>query len=274
MNRRSLLKVGAVSVAGLALPKGMAMTAPLPPAVFISPHFDDDSLALGPWLAQHTSLAQDVHVYWATDSSASGVRDNLNGVGVNNWWGRLHDPVAEGYAILTPADMSAARMVEARNAINAYTSGYSGPTTLHYGTRVDGTLTIAQAQADILALCDSIAPGGPVRLKTMSYTADDHPDHRACGQAVYNLRALYPARFSDVRFATNPVHWTDSRLTGLPGLSTYTPPVGPLRVALAHALLSYGAWNPLLKSFAVGYHSVYSDMFVPMMTTPKTVFHS
>jgi len=112
-------------------------------------------------------------------------------------------------------------------------------------------------------------------LKTHSHIVDDHPDHIATGQGARLLAAADPARFGNLRHYILPRYWADPRLSNPAVVEHWdTPTDATVSARAINGLRCYGAWAPP-DSYAIGYHSVYSDMFAPLLAaTPKCLYHS
>lgn len=270
MRLRAFLLAVAITAAAFLFPASAA--AALPPALFIVAHQDDETLAAGVPLVEHLAAGQDVHVLFLTRGEASGVLPILNGTGASAWWGVLHDPVAEGYAPLGLPELVAAREQEARTALRALGSGLPGTLTIYQADLPDGGVTVAAAQAEILAVADAIAPGGAVRLKTHSWVVDSHPDHLAAGQAARALKLSDPVRFGDVRYYIEPPYWSSPLLSQV--TESWDTPGPGVAVRVVNACRSYGAWSPSLGSYAIGYHSVYGSHFAPLLANVRSMVHS
>lgn len=240
------------------------------PAIFVAAHPDDEILAMGVTLAEHLSLAQDVHVLLLTDGTASGVINMLNATGApSTWWGVAHNPAAEGYTPLTPADLGVARVAEAESSIRCLAAGQPGTLTIHRAGLPDGAVTQAAAAAAITALADLVAPGAPVRVKTHTHLVDNHPDHLAAGLAARQLAAADP-RFADLRHYIEQPYWSDARLSQVT-TSWDTPASSDISTRVRNACRAYASWHPP-ASYAVGYHSVASQ-FDSIAATPKCLVH-
>lgn len=238
------------------------------PAIFVSAHPDDETIMSGVALAEHAAAGQDVHVLMLTAGGASGVINMLNATGnPSAWWGVPHNPAAEGYSTLSVIDFENARLTESRTAVKCLAT--PGSVTYHLGGLLDGQVTVAGAQAKIVALADQLAPGAPVRIKTHTWLVDNHPDHLAAGQAAKNLSA--DPRFADVRYYIEPPYWSDSRLSQV-STSWDMPTDSTIANRVKNACRAYGAWDPP-RTFAIGYHSVASD-FGTLTATPKSLFHT
>ena len=240
--------------------------------LFAFAHQDDETLAAGVAIAEHVVAGHDVHVLCLSTGATSGVLDVLNGVGANPWWGVPHNPAAEGYPVLTEAQFVAARNAELVAAVNCL-----GSVTIHYGNLT--VVTPATVAAEIERVADVVAPTGPVILKTHSHLVDVHPDHIAAGQAAVNLKASQPARFGDVRHYILPRYWDTTVAANRDMLALVvekwdTPTNADIKARATNAARCYGAWAPP-ASYAIGYHSVWTDMFAPLLASPgpRSLYH-
>jgi LmbE family N-acetylglucosaminyl deacetylase len=249
---------------------GTVKTADPPPALFVFAHPDDETLAASVAIAEHVKAGQDVHVLLLTEGRASGVLAQLNGAGVPAWWGVPHDPAAEGYAELSPADFGAARVREAQVATQQLATGYSGTLALHQAALPDTGVTAAAALDAIRGTADEIGGGGPVRLKGHSDVVDNNPDHVAIGQALRQLGAEDPTRFGGVRYYVLPMYWSDARL-GQVAESWDGPADAGVSLRCRNAFRAYAAWSPP-ESFAIGYHSV-PQAWPVIETNPRVMYH-
>lgn len=240
------------------------------PALFVAAHPDDEVLAMAVPIAEHLRAGQDVHVLWLTTGEASGVRHTLNGTGVAGWWGVAHDPTAEGYTPLGPAEFGAARIREATAAVRQLATGYGGTLSLHEAGLPDGAVTQAAAAAAITAVADVIAPGAPVRIKTHSHLVDDHQDHVAIGLAAEALKTADPARYGDVRHYVLPAYWSDPRLATV--AEAYdTPADAAVTARCRNATRAFRSWAPP-HVYAVGYHST-PAYFAAIDSNPRSMVH-
>lgn len=251
----------------------MGDLAVLPPALFIAPHPDDEQLGMSVAIAKHLAAGQAVHVLWLTDGSASAARDRVNGLGTPApWWnGIAHHPEQEGYVALTGAAFGAARLNESKCGIRALCSGYPGAVSFHEGGLPDGGVSVSMAETLIWSLCESIAPGQPVRLKTTSHLVDNHDDHVAAGQAILNLSVQEPARFNDCRWYVLPTYWADPRLAQVAEVSEY-PTDAAMRGRIKNALMAFGAWAPDRGAYAIGQHSTPS-LFSQLRADTRSMYH-
>lgn len=238
--------------------------------LFIAAHPDDETLGMGVAIAEHVAAGHDVHVLILSRSPGSVVLPQLNGTGVSPWWGLVHDPAAEGYTPLDATTFGQARYDEMRRALDCLQTGL-GTITLHEAG-LSGGSTSAQVQAAIVTAADLINPGGAVWLKGHSPIVDDHPDHVVCGQAIAALAASTPARFATPRFYILPRYWADPRLSAVTEHWDHPTDAG-IAARAVNACRAYGAWAPP-ASYAIGWHSVYIDMFAPLLANPKCMYHA
>jgi LmbE family N-acetylglucosaminyl deacetylase len=245
------------------------VTAPLPPALFIAAHPDDELLAMGVALAEHVAVGREVHLLWLTDGGTTSARNALNGTTTSSWWGILHNPAAEGYAPLSEADCAAARIREGVNAVNLLAT--PGTVTIHQAHLQDGAYTQGQVEAAVLTVADLIAPTSAVHLKTHSWLVDNHPDHLAAGNAVKHLAATLPARFAFPRYYVLSTYFADPRLAQVS--DTFDNPTDAgISQRVRNACRAYGAWAPAQGLFAVGMHSV-SGLFDTLTANPRSLVH-
>lgn len=231
------------------------MTDPIPTPTgrrlyFYTPHQDDETLWAGQILSHHSLVGREVHIVVGTDGSTSAMRDSLNGVTTNGWWGGYHYPEREGIpAPLSPADFAAARDRELIQAARQL-----GVTSDRVHLRTDtrsSSITVDQAKALILANEASTPNAGHYT----TYWNDPDPNHAAMGQALLSL--WQTGAVSDAR-------WVLRRSligTGIAGASEYTIPAAysaQAKHAAKAACRCYGAWCPP-ESYAIGRHSVPAD---------------
>src|SRR6185369_15838817 len=180
-------------------------------------HPDDETIAAGLALRQHLEAGRDCYVLLATRGEASGVRDQLNGVGTNSTWGMPHVPAAEGYAPLSEADFGAARIAETLGALTILASGTGRAAPLLDAGLPDGAVTKADVMATVQAFYDvTCAPGEALWLKTHTDILAsgggplEHPDHTAVAQACRQLSVDQPAVFGNLRMYVEPEPWADA----------------------------------------------------------------
>lgn len=243
------------------------------PALFVSAHPDDETLAMGVAIAEHVAAGQDVHVLWLTRGEGSSVLAKLNGVGVNSWWGVVHSPADEGYDVLTVEQFGEARIAEGEAAVRCLASGYSGTLTTHEAQLPNGEVTVETAYDEILKVCDEIAPDASVRLKGHTWVPqlDAHPDHIATGAAIKQLGTDDATRFGDRRFYILPPYWID------PDLSLVTeawdhPANAEVSARVVNAVRAYSAWAPPHR-FAIAIQST-SGYFGTLLSAIKCLFHA
>lgn len=209
------------------------------PAVFFSPHQDDETLGMGGAIYEHVQAGRDVFIELMTDGSGSGARLILGNGGTDTWHSGTHS-----YA-LTHEQFSEARDREFRAA--AIRLGVKG---IYLGTAADGALTQAQVASRIqwwqgrgfagLSLKGTVGAEDPT-----SAGGAAHPDHAA----VWN--ALIASGIADVRGYLVYHHTSGS---GTPdGTVTLTAAQCSAKRA---ALNEYKLWSPGTGRYAVGYHSV------------------
>lgn len=240
---------------------------------FAFAHPDDEWLDACVAIAEHVAAGHEVHIVWLTGGDASGTINEINGVGVDVWWGVQHHPVAEGYEPLTPTTLAETRIAEASVAVRVLTAGLGLPAELHPLGHPDGQLTSSLVRDALLELADTVAPSEPIRLKGHTWVTqlDTHSDHIAVGAAIKQLGDDDPTRFGDRRYYVAPNHWTDGDL-GLVSPVWDTPSTTDIRKRVIASAKAFAAWHPP-HSYAVGRHSV-SGLFDTVLSNPRSLFHS
>jgi LmbE family N-acetylglucosaminyl deacetylase len=235
-----------------------ASPTPLPsptgtPVLFVAAHPDDETLAMGVAIAEHSG--QNVHVLILTYGEASSTLNGLNAT--------LAD---QGHPTLTQGEFAMARQTEGIRAVAALTAPNA---VLHWAELPDGQVTTASAKAAILAVANQL--GSVVRIKGHTYISavEPHPDHRAVGNAILALAAEQPARFSDRRFYLLPHAWG---YTGtLPGRIVDYPNDAVITGRVMDAAAVYADWNPT-ASYGIGMLSTPS-YFNALTADPQSVVH-
>lgn len=235
----------------------------------IEPHCDDLVISQGLAAAHYLGAGIKVHVLSMSGGGSGGVLDDLDGSVVCGWHNTHHDPVKEGYTPPLEADFHGLRMAESRAALGTLAAAIAGSGAVEhhdgglptgFGSLPDG---VALAQAVIQEYVDTYANGSTF-FHTMSPTADDHPDHRACGQALRNLKndPYYSAQLGGSRFFITRLKWPSTEATA-EGWTTF--PVTASRkaeydAAIRKAAKCYAAWQPP-QAFGIGYHQVINQFY-------------
>lgn len=222
------------AVGGLILTQAPAQAVATGPAIFFTPHQDDESLSMGAnILAEHVAGRQ-VIVVDVTDGSGSKAFGLVNT--------RL---VSEGYAALTKAQFVQGRYNEQAAAVNLHLARDNA--SIVHENYIDNTLTVAQATTTILKY---VALYPDASFKTESWL-DLNPDHIALGTAMRNLCNTGQIPNGDCRFEQFRRYWTTMPIAGswIYG-----------NVIVTSALAEYKIWNPSAGRYAIGWtYSVPQD---------------
>jgi LmbE family N-acetylglucosaminyl deacetylase len=135
------------------------------PAVFFTPHQDDETLSMGASIVQHVAAGRQVIVVLLTDGGASGVRS------------------------LYPSDD--VFIGERDREFNAAVKRMGGTPVIRADRAHDGQLTIDYAQSVIQEYVDQYPAGS---FKTMS-EFDASPDHSNLGKALKNVSGTKDKRW-------------------------------------------------------------------------------
>lgn len=217
-----------------------------------SAHQDDETLWSGQIIAHHALVGREVHIVLCTDGSTSATRDMLNGTTPSGWWGGYHYPAREGIpAPLSPQDFASARDREMTQA--ARELGVT-PDRLHLRV-AERTASISVTEArDLILANEALTPDAG---HYATHWKDPDPNHAALGEALRQLAT--EGRVSDAR-------WVLRRSligTGIAGATEYAVPASWAALArqmTLDATRCYGAWAPGLGMYAIGEHSVHTDL--------------
>jgi LmbE family N-acetylglucosaminyl deacetylase len=216
---------------------------------FYPPHQDDMVLWGGQVVAHHTLVGRTVHAVLGTDGSTSAMRDALNGLDSNGWWGGYHYPEREGIpAPLSPSEFAAARD---REMLQECAQLGIRPENIHL--RQDSrtaNLTVDQAKALILSY-EAQAPGAG---HYTTWWGDTDPNHSALGTALRQLAIA--GAVADARWVVRR-----SQIGSVPGAVEYVVPstyAAQAKQMARAAARCYAAWCPP-HSYAIGRHSVPAD---------------
>lgn len=230
------------------------MTDPVPtptgrPLYLYSPHQDDETLWSGQILAHHSLVGREVHIVLGTDGSTSAMRDALNGLTSNGWWGGYHYPEREGI----PAPLSTTDFALARDREMLQAAKQLGVPEDRVHLRRDvrsSTITVAQAKG--LILSNEAATPGAGHYTT--HWTDPDPNHAALGTALREL--VLDGLIGDARWVVRR-----TQIGSVAGAVEYVVPSTYLAQAKHMAIAAarcYGAWAPP-ESYAIGRHSVSAD---------------
>lgn len=234
---------------------------------FFVAHQDDEVLTMGGGIAHHVQYGHDVHVFLATDGSASGARFKLTGDTFCSWHDRFHDPIEENFSDSFESEESfaAARTIE---FIEACSFMGVPVANIHEDLPLrakDGELTVAQAETFIETYVNEY---GIERVKTHT-EHDTHSDHANLGKALRNLADA--GKVTDARFYVKRRNWESTPET----LSDEIPPE-PNYVSGGADI--YMRWNPEAlrtgkASYGIGYHSVPSS-FDALLEDIRSKYHT
>lgn len=222
------------------------------PVIFYAPHQDDETLFMGQVIAHHALAGRDVHVVLGSDGSTSRIRNALNGLEGNAWWGGSHYPEREFYSTLSTADFAAARDRELVAACGQL-GVQPGNIHLELGTR-GPTIDVPGAEALIRRYDDLYPDAGHYSM----WWGDGDPTHKALGTALRNLAVSEPGTFNDCRWMvrTDQIASSGSVPYALPATTAAT-----IQRMARRAGWAYRSWAPQQGLFAIGYHSVGPSYF-------------
>lgn len=230
------------------------------PAVYFSPHQDDETLSMSADILRHLNIGRPVYMVLFTDGGQTAAKYAINGKDdsgntySSGWWGGTHNPEVEGYAPLSWDDVYNARDTEFKSACGALGVPQSNITIIRTADR-----TVEGFKETFRSVISEFPPG--TAYKTMS-PLDTHDEHRKGAQALWEL--WNEGVVTDVRFWLSRLDIMNNTTTrGYPTTAT----ADELKV-IERATRAYKAWNPTAGSFAVGAHSVASQ-FDALLADPR-----
>ncbi|WP_156213536.1 PIG-L deacetylase family protein [Lentzea aerocolonigenes] len=259
LSRRKALALGA---AAALLPTGTAQAA-TPPAIFYSPHQDDESLAMAGSIREHVEAGRKVVLVLLTRGENGGLLDIMNGTadcplgtdcpgGGSHSFGLVQDDIVRGR---TAEFTAAARRLGVdeivRNRPDSAWGDYAG---------------FVQEVRDTILEFEARYPGASHKLvngyRDVIYGyPEDEPNltHKACREAAEGLDL-------DLRF-----YWVYGYTWPLEKRTAdYVLPLSDKQFARKRqALAEYSRWDPKRGRYALGYHSVGTLMIDPAAADPR-----
>jgi LmbE family N-acetylglucosaminyl deacetylase len=219
--------------------------------IVLSPHPDDETLSLGVWVANAVAQGDRVIVVCLTDGRSTGAITQVSQ--------RLRRPVSRD-------EIAAARIRELRAATaqlgigagDVYLAGLDaeqGPG----GTRV--------TEPEALAVIETFAGRFPAAtFATMSWAAEQHPDHLGAGYALQEAAAR--GLVQHAVFAVSRLWWA----LPSPAASVVLPLNATVRRRVELAGRAYDVWDPADQRLAIGWTSVHQQ-FVALLADPRDRIH-
>lgn len=243
---KSIPTVRGVGATPVALPLRPGM-----PAVFYSPHPDDETLSMGSAIVDAIETGTRLHVVLMSHGISAGAFDRVNNRLV--WDGR--PPVSR-------EEFGLARVREFRDACGAL----GIPAGNVHVEHLDGGYTPASAAA----LMARYAAAYPTAMHaTMSWT-DHLGEHAYCGAALRGLAQRKAV--ADAVWCISRLYWTDPGLRGALDPQILEPR-GPATVAKVRTAADrYALWRPDDGRYAVGMASV-GDQFHRLRGDVRVLFH-
>ncbi len=220
--------------------------------IVLSPHPDDETLSLGVWAANAARDGHRVIVVCLTDGRGTKARTVIGT--------RLH-------RTFTRDEVAAARIGELRAAATALGVGGEDVVLAHLdgdATAGGSRLTQPEAYAVIRVMAERFPNA---TFATMSYTADQHPDHLDAGRALW--QAMGDGTVRSGVFAVSRLWWH----LPSPPITTEVPNAPEVAQRVRAAARGYGVWNPAGHEYAVGWTSV-RQQFLDLDADPRDHLHS
>ncbi|MFF3448340.1 PIG-L deacetylase family protein [Streptomyces sp. NPDC002667] len=269
LSRRRLLAASALTASGLALSSATKAAAAATPAIFYSPHQDDEAIGMAGSILEHKAAGRPVYLVLVTRGENSQLADIMN-LGHCTWLeNRCSAPNHFHNLGWDPSDNSL--VVKARTAefaLSAKSIGVDKVINFNLSdeayTNYDGFVQKVKTKVRALA---AQYPGAS--HKFAAGWLDGNPTHKACSDAAYLLRDEIP----DLRFNhiyTYQQHPQSDRVQG----ADYVLNIPAKHMAIKRsAILAYNTWDPSRNLYTLGYHSV-SEWLENAYADPREFVHN
>ncbi|WP_228974937.1 hypothetical protein [Streptomyces sp. DH12] len=239
------------------------------PLIVYAGHQDDAELWSWLIIVHHLLVGRRVIVVLATDGSTSTALPMLAGTRASGWWPKnWHQPDAEGYESPTVTQLVASR--DAEMVDSCLQLGIAPEDIrLEAGWR-EAALTPERARELILRYHQQYPTAGHYT----TWWGDTDPAHAALGEALRGLTR--DGTLTDARWVVRRTQATSAEAVAA-GVVQYTTPddvrVEALRRVRA-SLECYRAWAPRQGRYAVGYHSVSTEMEAVRQGAPNWIIRT
>ncbi|MEV8151354.1 hypothetical protein AB0R11_01600 [Streptomyces fradiae] len=249
------------------------MSTPAPrPLIVYAGHQDDETLWSWLIIVHHLLVGRRVIVVLATDGSTSSVLSMLHGTRASGWWPpNWHYPAPggrEGYEPPTVEQLVASRDAE---MVDACLQLGIAPQDIRLETDWrQPTLTPDRARE----LIERYHQEHPDAGHYATWWGDTDPAHAALGDALRGL--VQDGTLTDARWVVRRTQATTPEAVAA-GVVQYTTPDDVRAEALRRARAAiecYRAWAPRQARYAVGYHSVSTEMEAVRQGAPNWIIRS
>lgn len=258
-SRRRILATGAAAVTGAAVSGAWATPAAAaakPPAIFYSPHQDDEAIGLAGSILEHKAAGRPVYLVLVSKGENAGLAQIMNQG--NCQLGQLCSAPNHYHNLGWPED-GTSKVVAARNAefkLSAKAMGVDKVINFNISDAAYGSLDqydafVRQIMKKVRGLIDQY-PGAS--HKFAAGWLDQNATHKACSDAAYRL--VRNGELKDVRFHhvyAYQQHPKGQRDRG----AAYVLHIPSAHMAAKRkSILAYNTWDPSRNLYALGYHSV------------------
>ncbi|GLF99605.1 PIG-L deacetylase family protein [Streptomyces yaizuensis] len=264
-SRRRFLRISALAAAGAGL-EGVTLSSPAQaasaaPAIFYSPHQDDEAIGMAGSIMEHKAAGRPVYLVLVTRGENSGLLDYMNQGPCKaftnpalcsapghrhslGWVANKVDSLKDPVVIARTAEfMASAKELGVDKVINLKLVDSA------YGSTADYNSLVSRIKTQILSLND-LYPGAS--HKFAAGWLDGNATHKACSDAAYLARRdVGDLRFHHIyAYQQRPVA---DRANG----ADYVLHIrSSWMSAKRNSILAYNTWDPARKLYSLGYHSV------------------
>ncbi|MBB5938767.1 PIG-L deacetylase family protein [Streptomyces zagrosensis] len=268
LSRRSVLTAAGLTAAGVALHGSLGTSsaaAATAPAIFYSPHQDDEAIGMAGTILEHKAAGRPVYLVLVSKGENGGIAENLNAFpctylgekcSAPNHYHELGWQTKQGTPEVvsgrTSEFMLSAKAIGVDKVIN-----FKLPDDA-YGTPSEYTAFVNKIRGKVRELAERY-PGASHKftagwLDTTNPQWPTNATHKACSDAAYFL--MKNGELKDVRFNhiyTYEAFSRDQRDRG----ADYVVHIPPAHMKKKRAaILAYNTWDPSRNLYTAGYHSV------------------
>jgi LmbE family N-acetylglucosaminyl deacetylase len=262
LSRRSILTTAGLAATGLVLDSALsapAAQAATTPAIFYSPHQDDEAIGLAGSILEHKAAGRPVYLVLVSRGENGGLAQYMNQGACQSLGarcsapGHYHDlgwqetwPTPEVVTGRTAEFMASARALGVDKVINFNLSDTA------FGTAADYDSLVQKIMSKVRSLAQQ-HPGAS--HKFAAGWLDTTATHKACSDAAYWL--MRNGELADVRFNHIYTYEQYPNPADRDRGAAYVLNIPPADMAKKRAaILAYNTWDPSRNLYSLGYHSV------------------
>jgi LmbE family N-acetylglucosaminyl deacetylase len=207
--------------------------------IYYIPHPDDETLSMGVAIANSIYKGNEVHLILLSQGFDSDTINIINGKEFCKWHKKRHNPVKEGYNLLSYYEFGMSRQKEFLNA--SMDLGVSKK-NIHICNFYKGNFS----DMDVKKIVLKYEKMYPNALHNTTSFYDYNKTHKKIAEILCKLYKYNKIKY--VKFYISPNKWRK-----LKGIVVLNPNINS---RVRKSISDYSTWEPKKSSYAIGYHSV------------------